>query len=115
MIIDTSVLIDILRGKLKPIGDAISIISVMEVLRALDGEKRVKVFEELKNTYTIYPIDEKVALEYAELYSELKKKGRLVSDLDLLIASTAKAYNEKVLTKDKDFLNLKEYIEIITL
>jgi len=111
-LIDTSVLIDILKGKLNKVGDALSIISVMEVIRVLEKDKRLKVFERLKEIYAIYPIDEKVALEYAQLYYELKEKGRTMADLDLIIASTAKAHNEKIITKDKDFLLLSNYVQI---
>jgi predicted nucleic acid-binding protein len=111
-LIDTSVLIDILKGKLNKVGDALSIISVMEVIRVLEKDKRLKVFERLKEIYAIYPIDEKVALEYAQLYYELKEKGITMADLDLIIASTAKAHNEKIITKDKDFLLLSNYVQI---
>ena len=111
-LIDTSVLIDFLRGRVKNLGDSISVISLMEVLRVLDKRKRVEVLKELEEIYTVYPIDEKVALEYAELYYELKGKGRLIADLDLIIASTAKAYNEKLITRDKDFLAVKDYVNI---
>jgi len=46
------------------------------------------------------------------LYYELKGKGKLIADLDLIIASTAKAYNEKLVTKDKDFLAVKDYVDV---
>jgi predicted nucleic acid-binding protein len=111
-LIDTSVLIDILKGKLTSVGNSLSIVSMMEVIRVLEEDKRLKVFESLKEIYTIHPLDDKVALKYAELYYMLKDKGITISDLDLIIASTAKAYNEKIMTKDKDFLLLSEYIQI---
>ncbi|ACP37228.1 type II toxin-antitoxin system VapC family toxin [Saccharolobus islandicus] len=111
-LLDTSVLIDIIKGKINNVGDSLSIISIMEVIRVLDKVKRLKVLDQLKKTYTIYPLDEKVAIEYSELYYELREKGKLISDLDLIIASTAKAYNERLVTKDKDFLSLSGYIEI---
>jgi hypothetical protein len=111
-LIDTSVLIEVLRGRITNVGDALSIISVMEVARVLDKAKRLRVLRELKDTYTIYPLDEKVAMEYCELYYELRNRGRLIPDLDLIIASTAKAYGEKLITRDKDFLSLSNYIEV---
>ncbi|MGC9105893.1 MAG: type II toxin-antitoxin system VapC family toxin [Thermoprotei archaeon] len=111
-LIDTSVLIDFLRGKVENLGDSISVISLMEVLRVLNKEKRLKVLKELEEIYAVYPIDEKVALEYAELYYELRNKGKLIADLDLIIASTAKVYNEKLITRDKDFLAVKDYVDV---
>nr|WP_246263957.1 type II toxin-antitoxin system VapC family toxin [Metallosphaera tengchongensis] len=93
-------------------GDSLSVISMIEIGRALDDEKRMKTFEKLKEMYTVYPIDENVALEYCWLYYELKKKGQLMSDLDLIIASTVKAYDQKLVTKDKDFLKVGSYIDV---
>jgi predicted nucleic acid-binding protein len=110
-LIDTSVLIEVLRGRITNVGDALSIISVMEVARVLDKAKRLRVLRELKDAYTIYPLDERVAMEYCELYYELRR-GRLIPDLDLIIASTAKAYGEKLITRDKDFLLLSNYVEV---
>jgi len=60
-------------------------------LPGLDRAKRLRVLRGLKDTYTIYPLDEKVAMEYCELYYELRNRGRLIPDLDLIIASTAES------------------------
>ena len=46
-LIDTSVLIEVLRGRITNVGDALSIISVMEVARVLDKAKRLRVLREL--------------------------------------------------------------------
>jgi len=50
-LIDTSVLIDFLRGRIANPGDSISVISLMEVLRVLDKEKRSEVLKELEEVY----------------------------------------------------------------
>ncbi|WP_276608430.1 hypothetical protein [Acidianus infernus] len=41
-LIDTLVLIDILKGELNVIGDSICIITLMEIIRTLDKNKRLK-------------------------------------------------------------------------
>ncbi|EHP69000.1 putative nucleic acid-binding protein, contains PIN domain [Metallosphaera yellowstonensis MK1] len=111
-LIDTSILIDFLKGRIKYLGDSISIISLMEVGRVIENKRRLEVLKTLEDMFTVYPIDEKVAVEYAELYYQLREKGRLIADLDLIIASTAKAHDEKLLTRDKDFLAVKEYVNV---
>lgn len=118
MMFDTSIIIDVLRNLNKnpdiqniPRG-SISVITVMEILRGEPEEKRRKIYEFLITAYRILPIDENVIFEYARLYSELKRKGKLMGDLDLIIAATAKAYNEKLRTKDKDFLNLSGLVDV---
>lgn len=84
----------------------------MEVLRGLPEKRREETYKLLKDNYHILPVNENVALEYSKLYYELKTKGILIEDLDLIIAATAKAYNEKLITKDKDFLRLKGLVDV---
>lgn len=75
----------------------------MEVGRVIESKRRLKVLKTIEDMFTVYPIDEKVVVEYTELYYRLREKGSLIADLDLIIASTAKAHGEKLLTRDKDF------------
>ena len=44
---------------------------------------------------------------YGKIYSELKERGALIGDMDILIASIAFASNEKLITK-----NIKHYNRI---
>jgi len=43
----------------------------------------------LKGRLTVYPVNEAVAEEFALLKAQQRKIGRMVADLDLLIAATA--------------------------
>jgi len=47
---------------------------------------------------------------YGKIYSELKERGELIGDMDILIASVAFASNEKLITK-----NIGHYNRIIGL
>ncbi|MEM1610033.1 MAG: type II toxin-antitoxin system VapC family toxin [Sulfolobales archaeon] len=105
-LIDTSVLIDNIRRGVYEEG-AISIITLIEVLRGLASEKRRRVKELLERSYDVIYLDNKVILKYCELYDELKQKGLLMSDADLLIAATALTNNMVLVTKDRDFERLK--------
>jgi tRNA(fMet)-specific endonuclease VapC len=44
---------------------------------------------------------------YGEIYSELKERGELIGDMDILVASIALASNEKLITK-----NIKHFSRI---
>jgi len=57
----------------------------------------------------VLSIDNSVILEYCNLYDELKEKGQLIPDEDLIIAATAREHDLELVTKDKDFLRLEEY------
>jgi predicted nucleic acid-binding protein len=52
-LIDTLVLIDVMKGRINNIDNSLSIISVMEVIRLLDKVKRLKALDQLKKTYAI--------------------------------------------------------------
>ena len=56
----------------------------------------------------MYPIDNSVVIEYCELYNRLRQYGRLLSDNNLIIAATAKAHGEKLITRDSAFQALSE-------
>ncbi len=107
-LIDTSVLIDNIRRGVYEEG-YISLVTLLEFLRGISSEKRAKVKELLEKSYTIISIDNKVILEYCELYDKLKREGSLISDADLIIAATAMSRNLVLVTRDKDFERLRKY------
>lgn len=80
-LIDTSILIDFLKGEIKYLGDSISTISLMEVRRVIENKRRLEVLKTLEDMFKVYLVDEKVAVEYTELYYRLREKGRLIVDL----------------------------------
>lgn len=105
-LIDTSVLIDNLRKGVFEVG-SISVITLIEVLRGVSREKRKRVKELLERSFDVLSIDNDVVLKYCELYSALKRKGKLIPDADLIIAATAIAKNLTLVTKDRDFERLR--------
>ncbi len=107
-LLDKSILIDyIRRGEYEE--GAISIITLLEVLRGVRKEKRIKIKELLEEIYETLHIDNNVLLKYCELYDVLKSRGLLIPDADLFIAATAIANNLILVTKDRDFLRLRDY------
>jgi len=117
MIIDTNIFIDIFRGNKNTLeyveslkeNIATTIINKYELMR---GNIKIKnIFDYI----TVYNFTENEAEKAAELYLYLKNAGKLINELDIIIAAIAKTNNEKILTKDKDFLNFKNIIEIIIL
>ncbi|MEM1523623.1 MAG: type II toxin-antitoxin system VapC family toxin [Thermofilaceae archaeon] len=104
-LIDTSWLVELLRRKSFEEG-AISLITLIEVLRGVPAGKREIVKKLLEESFDVLGIDNSVVRIYCELYDELKKRGSLVPDADLLIASTAIAHNLVLRTKDRHFKEL---------
>jgi len=104
-LLDTSIVIDqIKRGTFER--GAISVITLVEILRGVAREKRAEVKRLLEEAYEVLGLGNDVILKYCELYSKLKEKGEPVPDADLLIAATAVAYGRTLVTKDRDFERL---------
>ncbi|MFY9825266.1 MAG: type II toxin-antitoxin system VapC family toxin [Thermoanaerobaculia bacterium] len=52
---------------------------------------------------SIWPLDEGTARLYGEIHRELRKKGRVLSQVDMMVAALACQMGLKVLTTDRDF------------
>ncbi len=92
--VDTDVLIDLARRKLigyveRDLGLCLTIISLYEYLRGLAfiGRDVVACKEELENRFRVLPLSNNALIKASEIYSELRGRGLLVPDPDLLIAS----------------------------
>ncbi|NIP66769.1 PIN domain-containing protein [Candidatus Bathyarchaeota archaeon] len=103
---DTDVIVELLRKrKYKP--GALSIVTLIELLRGLETKKRTEVKKLIEESFNLLTIDNKVIKSYCELYQNLKEEGVLIPDADLLIAATAIAHNIPLETKDKHFQRLE--------
>ena len=123
MILDTSFLIDLLRGKDNNVKDRIdrldkeflikgvTSISIMELWRGAlqsTNEKEKKEINELLKSLLTFNLDENAAKEAAEIESELIKDGDIIDLEDIMIAGISKARNEVLLTRNvKHFKRIK--------
>ena len=107
-LLDTDAIIELLRKKKHEIG-AISIITLIEILRGLEDKKRPKVKKLLEKSFNIENLNNKTIETYCNLYRKLKRNGISIPDADLLIAATAISKNMTLKTRDKYFKRLKEF------
>ena len=105
-ILDTGIIVELLREKRHEAG-AISIITLIEVLRGIEVDKRAKVKELLEESFTTVHMDNRVIETYCSLYQRLREEGTVVPDADLLIAATAMSRSMNLKTRDKHFERLK--------
>lgn len=128
ILVDTSVLIDFLKGKNNPEIDKFNTILELNIpfgitshiyQELLQGSATQKDFDALKkylDTFTIYsPQDQiKSYANAAYIYFQCKKKGITVrSSIDCLIIQIAREHHLKLLHNDKDFDNIKKLIKEI--
>jgi predicted nucleic acid-binding protein len=73
-LLDTSVLVEQIRKGVFESG-ALSIITLIGVLRGVPWEKRGRVKRLLEESYKVLGLNNDVILEYCEIYEELKRRG----------------------------------------
>jgi predicted nucleic acid-binding protein len=103
---DTSVLVEQIRKGVFESG-AISIITLIEVLRGVPQGRRERVKRLLEESYEVLGLNNDAILKYCEIYEELKRRGELLPDADLLIAAIAMAHGYTLVTKDLGFKRLE--------
>jgi tRNA(fMet)-specific endonuclease VapC len=83
---------------------SISIISYYEIvsgLLSIDANKRINEFEKFCKLMDIINLDKASILASCKIYASLKKSGRLIDDIDILIAGIALS-NNLVMITDND-------------
>ena len=82
-----------LLARLRGEGLAVSIISYGELLEgalgAPDPEAELARFRRFLARLAVLPLDEATMERFARIRAELRRRGQLIPDLDLLIAATA--------------------------
>jgi tRNA(fMet)-specific endonuclease VapC len=56
----------------------------------------------------LWPIDLKTARLYGEIYTELRRAGRVLSQVDIMVAALARQMKLTILTADRDFAVLDD-------
>ena len=114
VIFDTSLIVDAARKEKKALDliesyfdkeqIATTIITKYEMLRGATKKDENFVSELLKQFVT-FDFGEDASKEAMKAYQKLNEKGKMINELDIIIAGIATANNQTLITKDKDFLN----------
>lgn len=120
VLLDTDTLSEIMRGRdsnivqkareyLKTYGQfRISIITRYEILRGLKAKqafRQITLFEERSRKSVVYPLIDDIIVKASDIYAYLYKQGLLISDADILIASTALVNNLTLITGNLEHFN----------
>jgi predicted nucleic acid-binding protein len=73
-----------------------------------DAVKTRQRLDRLLQVVRCWPIDSAIAERYALVYHELRKAGRALSQVDILLASLARHWGAVLLTADQDFQALPD-------
>ena len=119
-LMDTDWIINWLKGKqlvvdkikgLREEGIGISIISLCEIYDGIYGSgqpgKREEKFKHFLTGVTVLEISDEICRKFGQMRNDLRKRGELKGDFDLLIASSALVNNLELLTD-----NIRHYKKI---
>ncbi len=115
VLLDTSVIIEQLKGSedvnrfiTTNESNNISVLSIYETLVGIkDKAKRIRV----KQFFESFPLLEFAAMDAvkaAEIHEILALKGSVINTMDVLLAAQASDRGLTVLTKDKDFIKIRD-------
>jgi len=119
-LLDTDTLSEIMRGRdsnivqkareyLRTHGQfRISIITRYEILRGLKAKQasgQITLFEERCRKSILYPLIDDIIIKASDIYAYLYNQGLLISDADILIASTALVNNLTLITGNLEHFN----------
>ena len=103
----------------KALGDqalATSVICEAEVLFGLElrrSEKLNRLYAEvLRDRLPLYPVDREVSLAFARAKASARKRGKVCSDFDFLIAATAQVHGLAVATLNAQHFRFIEDLEV---
>jgi len=124
-LIDSSVIIDYLRGKKETVdlienieGDLTS--SYICLAELFEGIYRVKDRKHAKDITlrffaslsSVFGLDEKIAEKFGQIRKEVKLKGNIIEDLDIFIASTCIVYDLTLITHNKEHFSRVKDLKI---
>jgi len=128
--VDTTFLIDLFRNDEKAImvleelsrsGERIAttVINMAELYKGAflhpKTDEKIDEIEELKDLLIVLDMRIESAKYYGKIYAELKNKGRLMNDRDILIASIFLSFGVgKIVTRDRKHFCEIEGVEVIT-
>ena len=111
VLIDTDRLIDFCRGKieLSPANAYfISEITVYEFIRGASDVKEAKKL--LEESFAVIWVDNEILEKASLIWRDLRAKGRIIDDRDLIIGTTAIVKGLKLMTANfKHYERLREY------
>ncbi len=85
-----------------------SIITRYEILRGLkskDATAQIIVFENFCARNIILPLTDEIVVQAADIYADLRGRGVLIGDADILIAATALVLGLELVTNNQQHFN----------
>ncbi len=113
-LVDSDWVVDYLAGKQQAVslltsvwqdGIAISLITLGEIYEGIyygrDPQRSEAVFRQFLRSVDVLSLNRSIMQRFARIRGDLRQRGQLIGDPDILIAATALYYNLTLLTRNK--------------
>ncbi|MDP2666319.1 MAG: PIN domain-containing protein [Candidatus Diapherotrites archaeon] len=114
MILDTNVLIDLLKGRKEAIAKlseleekgvvlsttTISVFELYRGLREISNHEKITQISKLLESLDVYLFDKESARDGGMMLAKLEREGKGIDTEDTMIAGIAKTHQKKILTRD---------------
>jgi len=125
--IDTSVVIDLIRGKRQVVDliknldtylytSYIVISELCEGIYQVDNPKELEdgIIDFMEGMFEITKLDYKISKKFGEIRAELRKRGMLIEDMDIMIAASCLSKNLILLTSNKKHFERIRGLEVMS-
>jgi tRNA(fMet)-specific endonuclease VapC len=87
------------------VGTCVPVLCELEAALAASARRdsHHRTLDHLLTRVRIWPIDRPVARIYGQLYQDLRARGRVLSQVDIIVAALARVMDFTVVTSDRDF------------
>jgi tRNA(fMet)-specific endonuclease VapC len=92
------------------VGTCVPVLCELEaaLVASVRRESHRRTLNHLLTRVRLWPIDRPVAQAYGELFQDLRARGRVLSQVDIMLAALARVMDVTVLTTDLDFQALPD-------
>ena len=95
---------------------SVTTISLCELYKGLHLSNRAQnelfILDNFAQSVKILDLNWQICRKFGEMYNRLEKNGRMINELDIMIASITEANNVTLITQDKDFKNMGIRVKI---
>ena len=121
--LDTDILVSLIKGDPKAVsfirtlereGEELksTVITAYELLKgaviSVKSDANVRLVKDLLSNVTILELDSPSAELASTIYQKLRRKGEMVGEFDILIATISIKREEELISNDKDFLKIED-------
>jgi tRNA(fMet)-specific endonuclease VapC len=87
------------------IGTCVPVLCELEVgiRQMVRADQSRRELAKLMSQIRLWPVDQTIVAGYGEIHLDLRRRGRVLSQVDMMLTSLARVMNLTILTTDRDF------------